>query len=592
MSGEQLVRHLQSLGAPGAEHLVGEAYDWLFVKGKDDPLVTFLQWFMKNITPNNVMTEEELAEFEALKAAGEVLSPTQLQEMEGALSSIPSLPGASEQGQGELLPSPEELKALEDELEILTQRKNMINAHKIELLNETQQLSKRLQKTQSELRRQVEAASTTSYHFNKAQQNLAGVVDTHLNTFHNFDQAGEEEAVFLSQVDLEEWHREEDKFTNLLTTYIQKQFREGVGVVAGTEDCSQYVLLDVNNLELSLVRGAGEDQYRRNVAELRRLNALLPQTEDWRLRGMIQQERRKAEVMEAEKLLAALHQGHLPSDLTVLKQQTQEVEESLTVVEKESRHQQQTMQAVLTEVAELESTKTISGDYELKLQRQGYFLTKQIIVMEQLVSQVARYNWVIIALQTEGHKLTNMMDMLRMVNTRITERDASYKRRMIQLEATLKKSEEDKASGVLPLPLHTLACLLPPQGQSRAKAGSKELLLKQVDGLLTGLSVAQEQVATITSPQFSCLTQMMSICEALEASLFGTPGSLQALPLAWLESVLAHRCTAAEQKVWEFKQKLINIISQYEKKKKILQIDPTVNQEFKKWIADVLRKFK
>ena len=45
----------------------------------------------------------------------------------------------------------------------------------------------------------------------------------------------------------------------------------------------------------------------------------LPQTEDWRLRGLIQQERRKAEVMEAEKLLAALHQGHLPSDLILLK---------------------------------------------------------------------------------------------------------------------------------------------------------------------------------------------------------------------------------------------------------------------------------
>ena len=64
--------------------------------------------------------------FEALKAAGEVLSPTQLQEMEGALSSIPSLPGASEHCLGEPLPSPDELKALEDELEILTQRKNMI----------------------------------------------------------------------------------------------------------------------------------------------------------------------------------------------------------------------------------------------------------------------------------------------------------------------------------------------------------------------------------------------------------------------------------------------------------------------------------
>lgn len=40
----------------------------------------------------------------------------------------------------------------------------------------------------------------------------------------------EDEAVFFSQMDLEEWFREEDKVTDLLTTYIQKQFKE-VGVV-------------------------------------------------------------------------------------------------------------------------------------------------------------------------------------------------------------------------------------------------------------------------------------------------------------------------------------------------------------------------
>lgn len=63
MSGEQLLKHLQLLGVPGTEQLVGETYDWLFLKTKDDPLATFLQWFMENITPNNVLTEEELSEY-------------------------------------------------------------------------------------------------------------------------------------------------------------------------------------------------------------------------------------------------------------------------------------------------------------------------------------------------------------------------------------------------------------------------------------------------------------------------------------------------------------------------------------------------
>ena len=63
MSGEQLVKQLQLLGAPGSKQLVGETYDWLFMKGEGDPLATFLQWFMDNITPNNVLTEEELREY-------------------------------------------------------------------------------------------------------------------------------------------------------------------------------------------------------------------------------------------------------------------------------------------------------------------------------------------------------------------------------------------------------------------------------------------------------------------------------------------------------------------------------------------------
>lgn len=575
--------------------MVGEVYDWLFLRAKRDPLATFLDWFIENVSENNMLTEEELSEFEALEARGEAMSATQLQEMEVALSVVPSLPGASQHAVGEPLPLPEELSALEEELELLTMRRNMMNAHKIELREETYQLSQRAQRGRAELRHQVEAAASASHHLSKAQQCLARVMDQHLSTYHKFGEATEDEAVFFAQMDLEEWFREEDKFTDLLTTYIQRQFKAGVGVVAGTEDSSQYVLLDLNKMDLSLVRGAGEEQYCRNLAELHRLNALLPRTEEWRLCGLIQQARRKAEVEEAERLLAALHRGHLPSDMAIIRQQTEDAQECLGMVSKEFQQQRRAMQGVLAEVAQLEGTRTISGDYELKLQRQEYFIAKQKNVMDELVSQVARHNWVIIALQTEGERVNNMLQVLRVVNSRMTERDADYKDRMVQLETILKESEEVRASGSLPRPLHTLSLLLVgPPGQDRARAvggeGAKELLLRQVEGLLSALTVAQDQVATTISPQFSSLTQKLGICEVLEARLFGSAGNLQALPLAWLDVALATRCTTAEQRAWEFKKKLIDIISQYEKKKKVLQIDPTMNQDFKKWTTDILRK--
>ncbi|KAG0710982.1 HAUS augmin-like complex subunit 3 [Chionoecetes opilio] len=554
MSGEQLVRQLQLLAAPGSEQLVGETYDWLFLSAAGSPLAVFLQWFMDNITPNNVLTEEELNEFEALEAAGEVMSASQLQEMEGAVTCLPGLPGAEGRGRGERLPSPEELEALEEELKVLTRRKNMINVHKIELCEETQRLSGRVGRGEGELRRQVEAVGGAEYHYTKAQQNLAGMVDAQLSTFHKFGDAG-------------------------------------VGVVSVTEDSSQSVLRDTPALDLTLVCGVGQEQYCRNVAELNRLSALLPQTEEWRLQGVVLQERRKAEVQEAERLLAALHQRHLPSDLTVLRQQTQEAQESLALLEKEHRQQQQALRGVLGEGAELETTKVLAADYEVKIQHQEYLLAKQAIVLDQLVSQAARHNWVIIALETEGRRVTDTLQVLKMINTTMTHRDAHCRNRMVLLEAMLNKSEEAKAAGVLPLPLHTLSRLLPPPRQGKAAAGGRGALGRQVAGLLGALTQAQDQVNTFTSPQFSCLDQMVSICEVLEASLFGSAGSLQALPLAWLDAPLAHRCTHAQQRVWEFKQKLISVIAQYEKKKKIVQLDPAVTQDLRKWIAEVITKF-
>ena len=67
-----------------------------------------------------------MVRFEALEAGGEVMSATQLQEMEGTLSVIPSLPGASDHLLEEPLPSPEDINALQHELEVLMLRKNMI----------------------------------------------------------------------------------------------------------------------------------------------------------------------------------------------------------------------------------------------------------------------------------------------------------------------------------------------------------------------------------------------------------------------------------------------------------------------------------
>lgn len=595
MDGDRLVAHLKVLRIPGAERLEGANYDWFLQSDVSTPLATFLEWFTENVSANDILTDAELNEYEELMSKGEVLTGHQLEDMEACLSGLSGVFTSSEGENQQDVFTLEEHERLKDQLEVLTMRKNHLSAHKIELREEAYQCSERLKAAETQLKKHQEAALNTSHHLSRVQEELAGSLDALTNVFLTFDKTPVEEAKFFTQLKLEEWYHEEAKFTDVLKTYIRRQFREGVREVAGAGDTSEHCLLDVDNLDLHLVHGAGKAEYAQNVAELNRLSKLLQQTEEWRLEGLLLQARRRAEVEEATKMLSAIHRSQLPSALPLLQQQTHEAKESCKVLEQERQQQHLVMQSLVAEVAQLESTRTISGNYQLKSQRQEYFLDKQKIVMEQLVSQVARYNWINIALDIEKGKISDILEVLKNINSIITHKDDSYRERMKRYGAMVKEHKEQKGVGQLPPPLVTLSHLLPITSKLKLQdeqvdgVVNAKILQKQASMLQSAINTAREQVSTARNPQFSRLNRMTMNSAVLETSLFGNPGSLGALPVAWLDPKLVEHYTALDQESWKFKQKLLKLIVEYEEKKKILQIEPTVREEFMKWTSNVIK---
>lgn len=595
MDGDRLVAHLKVLRIPGAERLEGANYDWFLQSDVSTPLATFLEWFTENVSANDILTDAELNEYEELMSKGEVLTGHQLEDMEACLSGLSGVFTSSEGENQQDVFTLEEHERLKDQLEVLTMRKNHLSAHKIELREEAYQCSERLKAAETHLKKHQEAALNTSHHLSRVQEELAGSLDALTNVFLTFDKTPVEEAKFFTQLKLEEWYHEEAKFTDVLKTYIRRQFREGVREVAGAGDTSEHCLLDVDNLDLHLVHGAGKAEYAQNVAELNRLSKLLQQTEEWRLEGLLLQARRRAEVEEATKMLSAIHRSQLPSALPLLQQQTHEAKESCKVLEQERQQQHLVMQSLVAEVAQLESTRTISGNYQLKSQRQEYFLDKQKIVMEQLVSQVARYNWINIALDIEKGKISDILEVLKNINSIITHKDDSYRERMKRYGAMVKEHKEQKGVGQLPPPLVTLSHLLPITSKLKLQdeqvdgVVNAKILQKQASMLQSAINTAREQVSTARNPQFSRLNRMTMNSAVLETSLFGNPGSLGALPVAWLDPKLVEHYTALDQESWKFKQKLLKLIVEYEEKKKILQIEPTVREEFMKWTSNVIK---
>nr|XP_045595902.1 HAUS augmin-like complex subunit 3 [Procambarus clarkii]XP_045595903.1 HAUS augmin-like complex subunit 3 [Procambarus clarkii]XP_045595904.1 HAUS augmin-like complex subunit 3 [Procambarus clarkii] len=595
MKGERLVSHLRLLKVPGAEHLDGDDYEWLFLADDTIPLALFLEWFAENVSANDVLTEEDLNEFEELKSRGEVLTGYHLERLDSCLSGLPAAFATSEEEGEKDVFTEEECKRLEGQLKILKNRKSQLSTHKIELWEELYKSSEHLKEMEVLLKNHQEGVLNTSCHLTKAQEELAKSLDSLTNVFLAFDKTPADEVKFFCQLDLDEWYQVEAKFTDSLKTYVRKQFKEGVKDVAGVDDSSEYCLLDVSNMDLQLVRGAGNAEYAHNVGELKRLEKLLRQTEEWKMEGLLLQDRRRAEIEEANRQFAAIHRSQLSPNLALLQQQAREAGESTTLVERERQQQQQVMHSLIKEVVELECARTISGNYKLKRQRQEYFLNKQKIVMDELVTQMARYSLINLILDIERDQIADILMFLQSISSVITQKDVGYQKRMSHLQGLTKEHGEHKASGQLPLPLMTLSHLLAgvakPQPKEEQIGGpvTGKYLQKQVAMLQKDLDVGREQVSTTRNPQFSRLNRMTMKCVVLETRLFGSPGCLRTLPAVWLEPELADRYFDLDQELENFKQKLMVLKLEYEEKKKVLQIDPTVREDYTKWLSAVVK---
>lgn len=587
MDGEKFMSHLKSLGVPDAEVLVGSDYDWLFLDNEGLPLSTYFEWFSSNLSSDDVLTEEELEEYEALVARGEVLTGHQLEEMEACLSSLPGVPaknvGNGQHGQIEI--TEEDIERMERQVDLLNLRRNHLSTHKLELNDDVWSKSEKVKDLESDLQKQQEAALQTSHILTQSRQHLTTTIHKLYNFFNTFTKANGE-TDFFAQLQLDEWQQEENKFSQQLKQFIKKQFKEGVDVMAGMEDTSDYHLLDVGNLDLHLVRGAGQVEYLHNAAELKRLNQLIQETEGWRVDGIISQSRKQAEVEEANKVLAELHRIQLPKSAKILKEKYQELVDSHHVVQYEREQQLSILKSLSNDVAQLESCRTISGNYQLKLQRQEYFLSKQVVLLEQLICQFARHDWLNVALDLEKNRVTEMMQVLGNVNGIITDKNKKCNARIKYLESLNKKFEERNVLGQLPVTLETLSQLLPPTSLSPSKSDTGPTsaeLLHQTSIMSKALANAHEQMNVMRNPNFSKIPFLSMNCSMLETCLFGAPDSLGNLPLAWLDTPLADRYRKVEQDKWELDQRFIKFIGQYERKKKMLQLDPSIKEQMENW---------
>ena len=237
---------------------------------------------------------------------------------------------------------------------------------------------------------------------------------------------------FIFQKPLEDIFKEEERFTTTLIEYAQKQLF-GISDLACGEDKSKYEILDISKPETFLIKGEGGDVKEREREELRRLQSAYLKSKQNFINAEMSCVKYKKAVEIAEKQLKRLKSlDHF--DVTD-KQFSEEIENlysEISVCQSGlSNCYGSELLPLLGKLQSLNSTKVIQGDYNLKLLRQDYFVSKQNEVIKQLFVQFSRNYLLTLLYEIEFKTHTNLHHLLSTLQSLLSNEINNIERRTV-----------------------------------------------------------------------------------------------------------------------------------------------------------------
>ena len=439
MSGKRFVDTLKRISYDG--NLSAESFEWMF---ENEHTLPFLEWFCDSLHGRNVVTDEELKGFEELTHSDKgILEGENLTEALKSLQALERGSSSEEDMREEAKFLIEEKQLLEDRLDALVKQRNKMNILSTELNHRMSKMNELENEAKTKYKTSLEQAYSDNAMLNRSMEELAKTV-TEFTQMYDLPNSSKEKATFVSQLSLDEYHKAEEIFTNELTKYTKKQFFEGIAELANGSEKSRYTFLEISDPATLLIKGEAEDVTAGDIKELKRHQAIYPISEIKRIQAQARNHGLNAAITHAREKLYRITNRPYASDVSTLRQNLFEVQHRLRqtgdrTAELTSRY----LSPLVQELGKLQANKILRGDYDLKIARQDYFVSKQDQVINQLMLQRSRYEFLSMLLEVEARKHRDSHHLLGAVRT-LLEGDAHLLDRRHDLMSNPLLREDDK----------------------------------------------------------------------------------------------------------------------------------------------------
>lgn len=588
MSGRQFIDTLKQLGYPKADTEDPNAFDWMF---ENEAVFPFLEWFCNNVSSANVIDLKDIEAYNELVASQEgVLDGRQLEEALKIFTSVDEETVTEDMLRKDIETLSRDLHIYKKRKQSLIRKRNKLSLHHTAVSHRRSELSSIESKIKLKYKKCLEQSQADSNQMNSTVEKLAQSVTRASELYRvpqntkETDETTAQVPMFLSQISLDDYTASEEKFRKELAAYTRKQFFEGIAEMAGQEEGSQYEFLEISDPNSLLVRGEREHVNLEDCKELARIQAFYPKSESKRIEAMLNSKQAGRCLRCAEDILQSLNSGTFGRDINDLSKKLQDNQTSLESIKRDMMYMLDSdVPQLIRENTASQVSRILTGDYNLKLSRQDYFVSKQDQLIQQLILQRSRNEFLTVAFEVEARGHRDLHRLLTATRQRLQLQLNSWKERMKMMDDPALTAAKHQRGTVdsrdkFTSRLYNMLVDADAVKENKHLFLSYTNLLEEAENLEHCCEAVKENVMsdrTRKEVRIDLLEQNLRDCENMVYDGSSTTGGQPTLtPRQLLESM-----TQLDDMLQKLEHAIKDIVKEVDSKKQALKSDPLLNKE-------------
>ncbi|XXG45388.1 hypothetical protein AAC387_Pa02g0481 [Persea americana] len=542
MSGGRLCGVLGELGYQGHESLDPDSFEWPFQYEEARPL---LEWICSSLRPANVLSPTELSQYEQFLQEGKLLEGEDLDFAYDSISTFSSRrdsQGAgfgTEEGLNDIRKATmlckKEASELQKQLKHLQSQFDLLVGQASSLIQGRKARAAVTSTINDQLSLLEEKLSERNLEMNAVLGKIASTAQE-LAHYHS----GDEDGIYLAYSDFHSYLLGDSACTKEINQWFERQFDTGpFRLVAeeGKSKCSWVSLDDITNC---FTRGDSEKSQHHRITELQRLRSIFGTSERQWVEAQVENAKQQA-ILLALKSQVSSDEAHIHLDLHSLRRKQSEYSvEHSNLYRKEQKLLSETIPSLCWELAQLQDTYILQGDYDLKVMRQEYYIAQQKTFINHLINQLSRHQFLKIACQLERKTMLGAYSLLKVIESELQGYLSATSGRVGRCLSLMQAASEVHEQGAVDdrdTFLHGVRDLLSIHSNSQGGLPtyvSAPGIVQQISGLHSDLLSLQSDLEnSLPEDRNRCINELCALIQSLQQLLFASSTTAQPILTPW-----------------------------------------------------------